>query len=257
MKVAESLRERLTAQKFLIGLLQAHASATVAEMAGNCGYDFVLLDGEHGVFCEKDFIEALRAISNTDAIGMVRIGDHNANTVGRYLDMGAQVIVAPNVTTAQQASALARAMWYPPTGTRGIGAALHRATRYGLDTDAHMRDPSAGVSFLPIVESLCAVENVERILAVDGVDGVIVGPADLSADIGAPLDFSRTAYLDALTRVERAAAQRGKILATAPHGEQTVDALLERGYQMLIVNSDVSLMREAMCRQVNAIKRKL
>lgn len=250
MKARRTLQERLATQRALIGLLQAHPNPALAEMAGMCGYDFLLLDGEHGVFSESDYLQTLQALAAADVLAMVRLGKHDTQALGRYLDMGADVTVVPNVSTAEQARTLARAMEYPPAGTRGFGAPLHRATRYGMDLAAHLKAPRQGVCLVVIIESASGVANVEDILAVEGIDGVIIGPSDLTADLGCAGDFSQAAYARAVARIEQAAAARGKLLGTAPHPGSPFEALVARGHRLLIIGDDVSLVREAMSAQV-------
>ena len=245
-----SLQERLATRRSLIGLLQAHPSPALAEMAGMCGYDFLLLDGEHGTFSESDYLHTLQALAAADVAALVRLGGHDTRAIGRYLDMGADAIVVPNVSTAEQARTLVHGMEYPPAGTRGMGAGLHRATRYGLDLKAHLLAPREGVCLIVIIESALGVANVEDILAVEGIDGVIVGPSDLTADLGCAGDYSRLAYVEAVSRIEKAAAARGMILGTAPHPGNPVHALVARGHRLLIVGSDMPLICEAMSAQV-------
>jgi len=253
MKPRQTLRECLATRRALIGLLQTQGNCQLAELAGMCGYDFLLLDGEHGVFSEGDYLQTMQVLAAYDALAMVRLRDHTLAALGRYLDMGAEVIVAPNVSTAEQARALVRAMVYPPAGTRGVGAGLHRATRYGLDLATHLRAPRSA-SLLVIIESALGVANVEGIIGVDGVDGVIIGPSDLAADLGYAGDFFQQAYMQAVARVEQATLARGKILGTAPHPGSTIEGLLARGHSLLIVGADMPLIREAMTSQVAAAK---
>lgn len=249
-----SLHERLSAQRVLMGFLQTYPNSTLAEMAGMCGYDFLLLDGEHGVFSENDYLHTLRALAATDVLAMVRLAKHDLHAVGRYLDFGADAIVAPNVGTAEQARMLARAMEYPPAGTRGFGASLHRVTRYGMDLTEHLKAPRGGASLLVIIESALGVANAEEILAVEGVDGAIIGPFDLSADLGRAGDFSQPVFAQAVERIERAATACGKIFGTAPHPDSPLEALITRGHRLLIIGADVSLTREAMSSQVSKAK---
>src|SRR6185437_16038319 len=136
----------------------------------------------------------------------------------------------------------------------GSGAAAHRATRYGLDVVANRNVPPANVSLLVMIESAVGVTNAREILAVEGVDGAIVGPSDLSADLGAPGDFSRPSYQEALELIERAAAASGKLLGTAPHEGYALDTLYARVHRILLVGVDVSLIREAMVAQVEKAK---
>jgi 4-hydroxy-2-oxoheptanedioate aldolase len=250
MKPKRSLVGRLSKQRAVMGLLQSHHNSVFAEMAGMCGYDFLLLDGEHGVFGERDILQTLQISASTDLLVLVRLADHHPLSVGRYLDMGADGIVVPNVSTCEQARMLVRSMEYPPAGTRGSGAALHRATRYGMDIAQHLKTPKEGQCLLVIIESALGVNNVGDILAVDGVEGVIIGPWDLSADLGCPGDFSRPQYVQAVEHIGRAAAERGKLLGTVPHGEWGPEALVARGHRLLILGADVSLLRQAMSEQI-------
>jgi 4-hydroxy-2-oxoheptanedioate aldolase len=255
MTPRHTLQERLSTRRPLIGLLQSHPNFAMAEMAGLCGYDFLLLDGEHGVFSDSDYLHTLQTLAATKTLALMRFAQHDPQALGRYLDMGVDGIVVPNVSTAEQAKILARAMEYPPNGTRGMGAALHRATRYGMDWAAHLKAPRAGNALIVIIESALGVTNVEEILDVDGVDGVIVGPSDLSANLGQAGNFLNPIYIEAMMRIERAAAERGKIIGTAPHPGSTLGDLVARGHRLLIVGADMSLIREAMSAQVAEAKR--
>src|ERR1700722_3597242 len=141
MKPRPTIQERLSTQRALIGLVQTHPNPSLAEMAGMCGYDFLMVDCEHGVFSELDHVRSLQAIGSTDMAAIVRLAGHDPQALGRYLDMGVDGIIVPNVATAAQAKDLVRAMDYPPAGTRGFGAPAHRAARYGMDIAAHMKAP--------------------------------------------------------------------------------------------------------------------
>lgn len=254
MTIRRSLHERLATQRALTGFLQTHPNPALAEMAGMCGYDFLLLDGEHGVLRETDHLEAMRAIHCTGMAAMVRLRSHDAQALGPYLDMGAEGIVVPNVETAEQAAALVRAMEYPPAGTRGFGASAHRATRYGMDLAVHLKAPRSGVALIVMIESALGVANADEILAVEGVEGVFIGPLDLSANLGAAGDFSRPAYAEAIERIERAAAACGKIFGTGPHQGYPLETLLARGHRLFLIGADMPLMREAMLSQVAKAK---
>lgn len=250
MKRQHSLQELLGRQRALTGLVQTHPNPLLTEMAGICGYDFIFLDCEHGVFSETDLIHAMQALVATGALAMVRLAGHDVRALGRYLDMGADAIIVPNVSTAEQARVLARAMNYPPAGTRGFGASQHRETRYGMDLAEHLKAPRDEQYLIVIIESALGVANAEDILAVEGVDGVFVGPSDLSADLGGIGQFSKAAYGEALWRVECAASANGKFLGAPPHPGYPCEALLARGHRLLILGADMALIREAMCAQV-------
>lgn len=250
MKRRPSLREQLATKPAVAGLLLTRPDPTLAEMASICGYDFILIDGEHGVFVEQDMCLILQVLGGSDTLVAIRTPGLDLEAIGRYLDMGADIVVVPNVSTPEEAKELVSATEYPPRGTRGFGASVHRVTRYGMDVTDHLKDPRAGASLLVIIESVSGVANVEKILEVDGIDGAIVGPADLSAALGQARDFAQPAYIEAMSRVERAAVTKGKILGTAPHPGFSVRALFERGHRFLITGADTSLIREAMTAQL-------
>lgn len=254
LKRHQLLQERLSKQRAIVGLLQAHPNTALAEMAGFCGYDFLILDVEHGLFDDLACLQTLQTVAATPAIAFVRLRGQDTAAVGRYLDMGADGIVAPNVETADQALSLVRAMAYPPTGTRGVGAPMHRGTRYGLDIGEHLRSPRQGASLIVMIESKRGVANVDAILAVEGVDGAFIGPFDLTADLGRAGEFSLSAYADAIARIEKAAFAQGKLLGTAPHPGYPIEALVARRHRMLLIGGDVSLIREAMMRQIAAAR---
>jgi 4-hydroxy-2-oxoheptanedioate aldolase len=254
MKPRRTLPERLSTQRALIGLLQTHPNPPLAEMAGMCGYDFLMLDCEHGLFSEIDHLQTLQALAAADVAAMMRLKNHDTQAVGRYLDMGADAIMVPNVSTADEARALVRAMNYPPAGTRGFGAPGHRATRYGMDLAMHLKAPREGVCLLVMIESAPGVANVEDILAVEGVDGVFIGPSDLTANLGSPRDFAQPLYAQAVERIERAASNEGKIIGTAPHPGAPVETLVTRGHRLLIIGADMPLICEAMSAQVAKAK---
>lgn len=254
MKAKSTICERLGTRRALIGLLQTHPSAEFTELAGLCGYDFLILDDQHGIFDQSDHLRMLHASSFVDMAVFVRLKGHDTRAIGRYLDMGANGIVVPEVETADEARLLARALEYPPAGTRGFAAPAHRATHYGLELAAHLKAPRDGISLLLIIESARGVANVEEILAVEGVDGVIIGPSDLSANLGCAGDYSQPQYMQAVSRIELAAATRGKLLGTAPHAGSPPEALIARGHRLLILASDTSLVREAMNSQVAQVK---
>jgi len=245
-----NLQQRLSQRCALVGLLQSQANLALTEMAGMCGYDFLIIDCEHGLFNDRDVVSSLQVLAGVEALGLIRLPAHDSSAIGRYLDMGADGIIVPNVATPEQARALARAMLYPPDGTRGFGAPLHRGTRYGLDLTDPVRSPRAGACLLPIIESELGVANAAEILAVDGVDGVIIGPSDLSAACGRLGDFAHSAYDQAFARIEQAAVRSGKLLGTAPHPGYQIEALLARGHRLFIVGSDIALIRQALSAQV-------
>jgi len=123
-----------------------------------------------------------------------------------------------------------------------------------MDLAAHLKSPRDGICLVLIIESALGVANVEDILAVEGVDGVFIGPSDLTADLGCAGDFSQPVYAQAVERIERAAAAQGKLLGTAPHPGYPLEALLARGHRLFVIGADMPLFCEAMSAQVAQAK---
>lgn len=233
-----------------MGLMQTVPNTVLTEIAAGCGYDFLILDCEHGYFSDMDCLQAMQTVRSTDIAALVRLREHDTQALGRYLDMGVDGVLVPNVSTAEQATNLSRAMQYPPAGTRGCAGPMARATRYGVDFAAHVHSPREGVVLAVMIETSLGVANAEEILAVEGVDAVIVGPFDLTTDMGCPGDFSHPAYAQALTRIERVAAAHGKTIGTAPHQGNPLESLLSRGHRLITIGTDITLIREAMTMRV-------
>lgn len=248
-----TIHDRLAAQPALLGLLQTYPNLVTTEMAAECGYDFVFLDCEHGLFDDKDCFHAIQVSQAHGMAALVRVRGHDLTAIARFADMGADAILVPQVETAVQAQALAKALVYPPAGTRGYAAPGQRATRFGLQAANHLATQRTEIFFGVIIESRLGVENSDAILTVNGVDAVIIGPSDLSADLGQVGDFSAE-YEAALHRIERAALDHRKLLGMPPHQGQSIDALQSRGHRLFIVGSDVSLLRDAMTAQLQTAR---
>lgn len=211
-------------------------SPMVAELAAQCGFDWLLVDMEHGGFSEASVLPILQAIGPRSTAAVVRVPSHDAALIGRVLDWGADAIMAPHVSTAQQAAEIVRAMRYPPHGTRGYSRTV-RAYDYGLHAPGSQGTPLLFAQ----IESIEGIENVEAIAAVDGVDVLFIGPADLKVS----LDTNPNAptFEDALERVVAAANQRGIHAGLLIRDSSQTEALLHQGFSKVAVNSDLSMLR--------------
>jgi 4-hydroxy-2-oxoheptanedioate aldolase len=169
-----------------IGLWMGLASAYTAEICAGAGFDWLLIDGEHapnGLDSILAQAQAVAAYPGTHAIARVPMGHGHVGQMllKQYLDLGVQTLLVPMVDTAAQAAAVVQGMRYPPQGVRGMGGA--RASRWGRYPD-YPKEANAQVCLLVQAETAQALANLDAICAVDGVDGVFIGPADLSASMG-------------------------------------------------------------------------
>ncbi len=237
-----TFKTRLKAGETQIGLWVGLGDASVAELCAGCGFDWLVIDAEHGPNGLRDVLGQLRAVGSGGAHPVVRTRDDNRALIKQMLDIGAQTLLVPMVETANQAREIVRSVNYPPNGVRGVGAALARASGYNAVPD-YLQTANDEICLLLQVESVAGLAALDDILAVDGVDGVFIGPADLAADmghLGAPgAPEVQEAVTDALRRI-RAAGKAAGIL--------TSDRALAQGYadmgvEFLAVGSDVGVLR--------------
>lgn len=233
-------KARLKSGGTQIGLWMGLAEATTAELCAGAGFDWLVIDGEHGPNGLRDILAQLRAIGDKTH-PVVRVRDDTRAEIKQMLDIGAQTILVPMIESGAQAQHVVQSMLYPPYGMRGIGAALARASAFNAVPD-YLQTANAEVCLLLQVESRAGVAALDDILALDGVDGVFVGPADLAADMGylgqpgaAPV---QAVVMDVLARI-RAAGKAAGIL-TSDRALATSYAAL--GVEFLAVGSDVSVL---------------
>ncbi len=237
-------RDALRAGRPQIGLWHGFASPDVAEALAGCGFDWLLLDGEHAPNDPRSILAQLRAISAYPVQPVVRPVQADVALVKQYLDIGAQTLLVPMIDDAEQAAAMVRAMRYAPEGVRGMGAALARASRWAQVTDyLHMADEQ--MCLLVQAETVAAMQNLREIAAAPGVDGVFFGPADLSASMGlrgqpGHPDVQR-AILDGIATV-RAAGKAPGVLSADP---ALARRYLEAGALFVAVGVDTSLLVRA------------
>ena len=236
-----TFKARLKTGDTQIGLWSGLGNASVAELAAGTGFDWIVIDGEHGPNRLLNILDQLRAIGG-DTAPVVRARDDNRAEIKQMLDAGAQTILVPMVESGDQAAEVVKSMLYPPLGVRGVGAALARASGYNGISD-YLQTANDEVCLLLQVESMAGVNALDDILAFDHVDGVFVGPADLAADMGfvgkpgAP--EVQAVVNETLARI-RASGKAAGIL--------TSDQTLAKGYadvgvEFLAVGSDVGVLR--------------
>ena len=236
--------QRLRKGAAVFGIFQTFPDAGIAELAVWCGYDFVILDCEHGVADEAAQLHSLRAIANSEAFSIVRVRPGVEGAVARYLDFGADGVMVPDVRTPEHAKRIAFAALERWTG--GL-----RGDRYGF-ADA---ETQAKPLVMVLIESVEGVDNIDAILDIEGIDGVIIGSGDLSTQLGIPGNFAAPAYRAAVDKVEAAARARGKIIGAKPYEGFPLATLLERGNRLIMIGRDVGLFKKAFVENLAAAKK--
>ncbi len=237
-----AFKAALEARTPQVGLWMAMASAYAAELCGQCGYDWYVIDAEHAPNTITTVVAQLQAMQGCGGEPVLRIPVNDLNFLKQATDAGVRTILAPMIETADQARQLADAMHYPPRGRRGVGSALARASRFGADAN-YLASANERACLLLQVETVKGLANIEDICAVEGVDGIFIGTADLAADMGhlgrpaAP--EVQEAMLSATNRI---------IAAGLPVGGLTSDPALAKswlaaGLTFVAVGNDVSVLR--------------
>lgn len=245
MKISpNTFRDALKAGQPQIGCWVGFASPDVAEAIAGCGFDWLLLDGEHAPNDTRTVLEQLRAVAPYASHPVVRCVEANVALVKQYLDVGAQSLLIPMIDTAEQAALMVQAMRYPPEGIRGMGAALARASRWN-QVDDYLNQANGQMCLLVQAETVEAVNNLKAIAETDGVDGVFFGPADLSASMGYRGQPGhpevQKVILQGIATV-KAAGKAAGILATDPAlAQQYLDA----GALFVAVGVDTTLLVKA------------
>lgn len=223
-----------------IGLWLGLGEATTAELCAQAGFDWLLVDGEHGPNDLRSILDQLRALAPYEPAIVVRPPSDDRVVIKQYLDVGAQSLLVPMIESGAQAAEVVRSVRYAPQGGRGVGAALARASLYNTIPD-YLGTAGDEICLLLQVESRAGLAALDAILATEGVDGVFIGPADLAADMGyrgkpgAP--EVQTAVIDALKRIRAAGKAAGILSSDAALLKQYRDL----GVEFLAVGSDVGV----------------
>jgi 2-keto-3-deoxy-L-rhamnonate aldolase RhmA len=226
------------------GTFLSLGSPLAARMAAQLGFDWVLIDLEHGACTEGDLPGLLLAIEGSDCSPIVRVVSNNQDCVKRALDLGAVGVMIPYVSTAAEAEAAVSYTRYPPAGCRGVASSTI-ATEFGLSTEAYHSDAPHRTLTIVQIETKAGVENIDAIAAVDGVDVVFVGPLDLSFNLGCPKQFDHPTLQAALDRVSEACAKQGTacgILSTVEKAQEHI----ARGFTFIAVGSDAGALHQGL-----------
>lgn len=216
-------------------------SPLVAEIAAGSGLDWLLIDMEHAPNGHESVLAQLQAVAAYPITPVVRVPIADPVIIKQVLDLGAQNLLVPMVNSAADAAAAVEAVRYPPRGRRGVGSALGRSARWNR-VDGYLADGDDHVSLFVQVETAAAVEAAAEIAAVDGIDGVFVGPSDLAASMGLLGAQTHPDVVAAVRSAFDAVTAAGKPVGVNAFDPATADAYLDAGASFILVGADVSLL---------------
>ncbi|MEI4271201.1 HpcH/HpaI aldolase/citrate lyase family protein [Klenkia sp. LSe6-5] len=229
------------ADRPLAGMWVCTGSPLVAEICAGAGLDWLLVDMEHSPNGLESVLAQLQAVAAYPVTPVVRVPAGDVVTIKQVLDTGSQNLLVPMVSTAAEAEALVQAVRYPPRGRRGVGSALARSARWNR-VDGYLADADAHVSLLVQVETVEGVANAGAIAAVDGVDGVFVGPSDLAASMGLLGQQTHPDVVAAVIAAFGAVRAAGTPVGVNAFDPDAARSYLEAGASFVLVGADVALL---------------
>ncbi len=239
-----TFKRALQAGETQVGVFLGLCDPYSAELMAGTGFDWLLIDGEHAPNTPESVMRQLQAIAAYPVRPVVRTVDHDPARIKQYLDVGVQTLLVPMVESADEARALVRAMRYPPNGIRGVGTALARAARWN-GVDGYIARADAEMCLIVQVESRAGLAALDDILAVEGIDVVFIGPADLAASLGhlgnPGHEEVKAVIADALARIRKSGKAAGVFSADPAAAARYLDS----GASFIAVGVDTLLLRNA------------
>lgn len=223
------------------GLWLGITDTAMNEMLAGAGFDWLVVDHEHGPFELRDVLHALQTIAAYDSAPIVRPVNGEPALLKRLCDFGAQTFIVPMVDTAEQAADIVRAVKYPPQGNRGLGVSMARAARWNM-IPQYPHDANDEICVIVQAETVTAMENLAAIATVDGVDGVFIGPSDLSASMGYLGDASHKTVINAVSKGIHKIRAASKFAGLLCLDETLVAHFIECGANFVGVGVDTLLL---------------
>jgi 4-hydroxy-2-oxoheptanedioate aldolase len=247
------LKQRLQNSEKVLGCWTALGNPHVTEILALAGFDYLVIDQEHGLGDPTSLSLQLQAASATDATPVVRVPWNDHVYLKRVLDAGAEGVMIPSVETAEEARAAVAACRYPPLGRRGTAASTVRASSYGMATD-YVATCADNLLIVIQIESAKGVQNIDEILAVEGIDVMFIGPHDLSATVGQMGNLKHPEVAGLIETAESKIKKSGIPMGTVPHPGCTYKDMFARGYQFVNAGSDVARLRDGSLADVKAFR---
>lgn len=244
-------RDRLE-RDVLCGTFLNLGSAASVEITASLGFDWLLIDLEHGCGTQADLRPQLLAAATCRIPTIVRVPSSDPDAVKFALDSGAAGIMFPYISTAREAEQAVQIASYPPRGSRGVAANI-RATNFGADHAAYLQTANERVVVLAQIETPQAVKQAGQIAAVEGVDVLFVGPLDLSVNLQCPGDFDHPNFVDALAEVVQASQQFRKAAGILSRPE-LVTRHIQMGFKFMALGSDMGAVRNGMANNLKLMK---
>ncbi len=236
------LKQKLQKRERLFAAWVSYAHPSITETFARAGFDFIAIDMEHSTITVEQAQRIIAACQSEGVPCLPRPVSHSNDWFKPLLESGADGLLVQMVNTPEDVAAIIGHLKYPPVGNRSYG--VNRAQAYGFDFDSYIQSWNDTSSFIIQVESIQAVENIDKLLAFDEIDGVMVGPYDIAGSLGVPGQTSHPLVIEASRKVIAACERFGKSCGTqvADASEESVQALFDLGYTYAILSSDLFVL---------------
>lgn len=247
------MKEKLQNNQLSIGSWITLGHFSIAEIMANAGFDWLCIDMEHTVIDYLDAQRIIMAIQGKRKLAYVRVGENNVRIIKRVLDAGADGVIVPMINSEADAIKAVDAVRYPPVGKRGVG--LARAQEYGFTFEEYI-EKQKKIKLIIQIEHISAISNLSKILSVDGIDGSIIGPYDLSASLGKPGRYEEDDVIEALKEYEQISSKVGKPMGfhiVEPNYKKLLD-MWSINYSILALSFDAMFLGTICRDQIKKIK---
>jgi 2-keto-3-deoxy-L-rhamnonate aldolase RhmA len=251
-----NLKAKLKKNQLTIGSWITIGHPTVAELMARSGFGWLAIDMEHSPLSVSECQELVRTIDLCQVPALVRVGSNDSSLIKRAMEAGACGVIVPMVNSKEEATKAVSSVRYPPLGTRGVG--LARAQGYGQNFEAYKKWANKNAIVIVQIEHIRAVECVDEILSVEGVDGVMIGPYDLSGSLGKPGDFENPKFIAAMRKVHEA-AKKHKMPSgfhVVSSDERLLAQRIKQGYNFIAYGVDFLFIQENCMKGLAAIKKR-
>ncbi len=253
LKAIKSIREKLNTNGVSIGSWMQIPHSSIAEIMGQSNYDWVAVDMEHGAISVHQLPDLFRALELGNTLPLVRLGHGHSKDCKQALDAGAGGVIVPMIVSAEQLIKVRDSIRWPPSGRRGVG--FSRANLFGKNFDAYVEEAKQPI-LIAMIEDVEAINELDSILAVDGLDAILIGPYDLSASMNLTAQFEHSKFIDAMSNIKKKSE-----LANIPCGvhvvQPSIEALQQKvddGYRFIAYSIDSVFLNHVVARP-NILKR--
>ena len=251
MKKINNFAKRLRSNEILIGTLVSLPSAEICELLASIGYDWLFIDAEHGAFNPQQAQAMLQAAAPTPCL--IRVPSDETIWLKKALDIGAAGVIVPQVHTADQAREIISHCKYTPDGKRGIG--IGRAHKYGIDFDRYIKYANQETAVVLQAESSEAVDNINDIVKLKGIDAILIGPYDLSASLGKPGEIDHPVVQAAINKIIKTCENAKLAMGFFGVTPESVLPYKQKGFTLLTIGMDTAFLINAAQEMLSKMKK--